>query len=195
MVVVARVEVPATVKRPEFVVLANVAVSVKVGDADNTKLPVPVTPVTSVIRASSSAIVSREDDEILPLKVDQSVAVKRPRAVADEFGILRVAVPPRVVEALVQLRSVPVLEVAKEMYGVERPAFVSAPLSDGVKVMVLPVAVMVVPRVRPLKVPVEVARVTAGPVWSAPAGPIEVTAVERRPREEVATHRVLVPTD
>ena len=111
---------------------AKRSVPVKVGEADNTKLPVPVTPVTSVIRESSSAIVSSEEDEILPLKVVQSVAVRRPRAEADEFGMFNVTVPPSVDEALLKLRSVPVLVVANESHGVARPALVKVPVILGV---------------------------------------------------------------
>lgn len=54
----------------------------------------------------------------------------------------------------------------------KRPANVFA------KVIVLPLAVIVVEAVRPLNAVDEVAKVTAGPVWSAPTGPIEVTALE-----------------
>ncbi len=132
MVVVARVEVPDTVKRPEFVVLANVAVPVKVGEADKTKLPVPVTPVTSPMRLSSSVMVSSDELEILPLKVVQSAAVRRPRFVREALGMLSVTVEPRVDEALEKLRSVPVLVVANDRYGVDKPALVKRPVIDGV---------------------------------------------------------------
>jgi hypothetical protein len=53
---------------------------------------------------------------------------------------------------------------------------------------------MVSAEVRPLVAEVDVARVTAGPLWSCPAGPIEVTAAVMRPREEVAV-RVYPPDE
>jgi hypothetical protein len=132
IVVVASVLVPATVNRPEFVVLAKLAVPVNVGDAERTKLPVPVTPVTSVIRVSSSTIVSRDELLIFPLKVVQSVEVRRPRAEALEFGIFKVTVPPRVDDALEKLRSVPVLVVANDNHGLVIPALFKVPVIDGV---------------------------------------------------------------
>ena len=48
-----------------------------------------------------------------------------------------------------------------------------------VKVMVFPAAVMVVEAVRPWYAVDEVAKVTAGPDWSAPMGPSEVIALVR----------------
>jgi len=60
------------------------------------------------------------------------------------------------------------------------PAAVRTPAMVLVKVMVLPDAVMVVDAVSPWYAVDEVANVIAGPTWSAPTGPMEVTA-ERRP--------------
>lgn len=57
------------------------------------------------------------------------------------------------------------------------PAAVRSPAMVLVKVMVLPAAVMVVDAVRPWYAVEVVAKVIAGPVWSAPTGPMEVTAV------------------
>ena len=54
---------------------AKFAVPVKVGDAENTRFPVPV---SSVRMARSFALVSIEVVAIFELKVDQSAAVRRP---------------------------------------------------------------------------------------------------------------------
>ena len=62
------------------------------------------------------------------------------------------------------------------------PATESVPESEGVKVSVSPEPTTVVPIVRPLNDPVEVAIVTAGPSWSWLAGPIEVTPPELVPQ-------------
>ena len=190
MVVVARVEVPNTANVPVAVTFTKPAVPVKRGELEKTLKPVPV---SSDNKADSFVDVSREVLEILPLKVDQSVLVRRPRAVADEFGIFKVTVPPKVLEAAVKLKSVPVLVVANDNHGVARPALVSKPVIDGVYVRVLPAPVMVIPAVRPLNEPVEVAWVMVGPVCNCPVGPMPVIAEVRNPSDEVATQRVLVP--
>ena len=59
------------------------------------------------------------------------------------------------------------------------PAAVKTPAMVLVKVMVFPAAVMVVEAVRPLYAVDDVAKVTAGPDWSCPTGPTEVTAEVR----------------
>ena len=59
------------------------------------------------------------------------------------------------------------------------PPAVSTPAMVLVKVMVFPAAVMVVEAVSPWYAEDEVAKVTAGPDWSAPTGPMEVTAAVR----------------
>ena len=59
------------------------------------------------------------------------------------------------------------------------PATPRVPERVGANVTVLPLAVMVMFGVRPLNAVVVVASVTAGPVWSWPAGPIEVIAEVR----------------
>jgi hypothetical protein len=140
-------------------------------------------------------MVSREVEEILLLKRDQSVLVRRPRAVAEEFGILRVAVPPSETGEALQLISEPVAPVANEIDELVSPALFKVPVRDGVKVSVFPAPVMVMPVVSPLNEPVEEARVIVGPVWIEPTGPIPVSdaPAAAKPRVEVATQRVLVP--
>lgn len=183
VLVPTKVALPPTANVPVFVILAFVVeaftvvnsarvpfrlvkaiVPVNVGEADNTKLPVPVTPVTSMMRASSSALVSSEELEILPTKVDQSAAVRRPRAVDETLGILRVAVLPRDTGEVDQLMSDPVLVVAKEIVEFARPELPRAPVIVGLNVMVLPVAVIVSAFARPLNEPVVVASKIDGPV-------------------------------
>lgn len=204
MVVVAKVEVAVTAK---FVVVAAVmvafvpmrfakfAVPVNVGDAERTNEPVPVIPVTSVMRVSSLVRVSIEVLEILLLNSDQSAEVRRPRAEAEADGILSVAVPPKETGEADQLMSEPVLPVAKAMVEFVKPALLRVPVIVGVYVRVFPLPTMVRPVVRPLKEPVLVAWVMVGPVWSWVAGPKEVMAppVAMKPRLEVATQRVEVP--
>ena len=56
------------------------------------------------------------------------------------------------------------------------PPAVRSPARVLAKVMVFPEAVMVVDAVSPLNADELVARVTAGPVWRDPTGPIEVKA-------------------
>lgn len=59
------------------------------------------------------------------------------------------------------------------------PAAPRTPAKVLAKVMVFPEAVMVVDAVRPWYAAAEVAKVMAGPDWSAPTGPIEVIALTR----------------
>ena len=178
-----------------MVAISNSVIPEKDGEADKTNEPVPVTPVTSVIRLSSSAMVSSEVLEILLVKVVQSAEVKRPRLAAEALGIFSVAVSPSATGEADQLMSVPVLPVAKAMEELAKPALPSVPVSVGVYVMVLPAPVMSKPAVRPLNALVEVARVSVGPVWIEPAGPTPVILLlpPPIPRVEVATHRVLIP--
>jgi hypothetical protein len=74
----------------------------------------------------------------------------------------------------------------KEVWPVPPPPTVRVPLIEGVKVWVLPEPVMVRAVVRPLKEPVEVAKVTVGPEEVWPVGPIACTAEVMSPRDEVA---------
>ena len=207
-----KAEAPVTFKIPVFVVEAFVvvafrvvnwarvalrfvkpAVPVNVGEAESANEPVPVTPVTSVIRLSSSAMVSSEVDEILPVKVVQSALVRSPRAEADALGILSVTVPPSAVEADPQLMSEPVVPVVYEVVAVVRPLLPRVPVIVGVKVTVFPVAVIKSAILSPLNELVEEANVIVAPVWIEPAGPIPVIAVAKSPSDEVATHLVEVP--
>jgi hypothetical protein len=82
-------KVPA--ERFDVEAFAKVAVPLKVGDAEKTKLPVPVSSVTI---AKSFADVSREVVAIFALKVLQSAEVKRPRAVGDAEGTVKVCMFP-----------------------------------------------------------------------------------------------------
>ena len=69
------------------------AVPVKVGDCEKTTEP--AVPVSSPIRDASSAEVSIEVEEILLLKVDQSMLESRPKGVvAVAVGMLSVWVDP-----------------------------------------------------------------------------------------------------
>ena len=76
------------------------------GSVPNTNNPVPV---SSVIREASSADVSRDEEDILLLNIDQSVDDSLPLAVAEEKGRLNVWVSP----LAVMVKSVPVVEVAR----------------------------------------------------------------------------------
>jgi hypothetical protein len=99
----------AKVLAERFVVeaFAKTAVPVKVGEVEKTSEPPE--PVRSETMAKSFAEVSMEVVASLALKVLQSVAVKRPRDVADAEGRLKVCTPP----AEVTEKSVPVVEEAK----------------------------------------------------------------------------------
>ena len=77
----------------------------------------------------------------------------------------------------------PVRIPESEVEPVPPPATVSVPESDGAKVSVFPAPVIVIAEVRPFVVFEEDAIVTAGPVWSWPAGPMEKLLID-----EVATH-------
>ena len=85
--------------------LARVAVPVRVGDAEKTTEPVPV---SSERRDERSAEVAIEVEESLVEKEDQSAEVRSPLLVAEEDGMLKVSVLP---EPLM-VKSVPVVEVA-----------------------------------------------------------------------------------
>ena len=58
-VVVAKVEVPDIVSRPELVVLAKLAVPEKVGEAEKTKLPEPVSSDTEAARLAEVMVLVR----------------------------------------------------------------------------------------------------------------------------------------
>ena len=85
--------------------LARVAVPVRVGDAEKTTEPVPV---SSERRDARSAEVAIDEEESLVEKEDQSAEVRSPLLVAEEDGMLKVSVLP---EPLM-VKSVPVVEVA-----------------------------------------------------------------------------------
>ena len=59
------------------------------------------------------------------------------------------------------------------------PPAAKIPAKVFAKVMMLPLAVTVVDAVSPWYATAEVAKVTAGPDWRAPTGPMEVTALTR----------------
>jgi hypothetical protein len=145
------------------------------------------------MRASSSAMVSSEVDEILPLKVVQSALVRRPRFAAEALGILSCTVPPSAVEAEPQLMSEPVEPVVYEVVAVVRPLLPRVPVIVGAKVTVFPVAVIKSAILSPLNELVVEAKVMVGPLWIEAAGPTPVIAPARRPRVLVATHLVEVP--
>ncbi len=84
---------------------------VKVGPLAKTRAP-PV-PVSSVTRVASSLEVSIEVEEILLLKIVQSLLVSNPRLVPEEEGILKVRVSPEPVT----VKSVPAVEEAKVTVG------------------------------------------------------------------------------
>lgn len=74
----------------------------------------------------------------------------------------------------------------KDVCPVPPPPTVSVPLSDGVKVWVLPEPTIVRAEVRPLVVEVVVARVTVGPEDVCPVGPSAVMP-EELPQSEPLT--------
>ena len=76
------------------------------GSVPNTNNPVPV---SSVMREASSADVSRDEEDILLLNIDQSVDDSLPLAVAEEKGRLNVWVSP---DAVI-VKSVPVVDVER----------------------------------------------------------------------------------
>lgn len=85
---------------------AKFAVPEKVGDAEKTTEPVPVSSERSTASAEEDA---SDDDASFVLKVVQSVAVRRPRVpVEDAFGILKV----KTFEEVEIVKSVPMVLVA-----------------------------------------------------------------------------------
>jgi len=114
---VAFVVVPVVTVSEEMVVEAwerkpwNVGVPVNAGEMENTTEP--AVPVSSVKRAASSADVSREVEEILLLKILQSVEANLPWFTEDAKGRLKVNVEP----LPVTVKSVPVVEVARVIAG------------------------------------------------------------------------------
>ena len=84
-VLVAFVVVPLVTVRAEIVEEAVERKPWRVGSVPKTSDPVPV---SSVMRDASFAEVSRDEDEILLLKIDQSVDVRHPKV--EEFAVLQV---------------------------------------------------------------------------------------------------------
>ena len=89
---------------------AKVGVPVKIGFAEKTTEPVPV---SSLKRDARSAEVAIEEEESLEEKVLQSAAVRSPLLVAEEFGMLKVTTLP----LAEMVKSEPVVLVASVTVG------------------------------------------------------------------------------
>ena len=84
-VVVEKVEVPVTLSVPEFEVFAKRAVPVKVGEIENTALPVPVSSVSAVsklleVKEPSAAVLPTE--VIMPVRLAFVVTLLAVKALA-----------------------------------------------------------------------------------------------------------------
>ena len=110
VVLVALVVVPVVTVRAAIVDEAVERNPARVGLFENTNDPVPV---SSVMSAASSADVSSDVDEILELKVDQSVDESFPFDETPANGRLNVRVEPDPVI----VKSVPVVDVARVTAG------------------------------------------------------------------------------
>ena len=139
--------------------LVEVALVVVLRERFGRKRSVPKVSV-ALIRASARALVKYK------LEPSATLVVRSP---SDEVASCWYAPPAY------EPSSIPATE-GFEM-PVPPPPAVKTPAMVLAKVMVFPAAVIVVEAVSPWYAVLPVAKVTAGPAWSAPTGPIEVTAV------------------
>lgn len=135
---------------PEKTGVLEIVGAESVGEVPNTTAPLPVSSVIALARFAEDGVARKvatfEPNPETPVDIGRPVASARLKAGVASEPPSESETPPYDTDELVS------------------PALSRVPVRDGVNVWVLPLEVMVIPAVRPLKEPVEVARVCEEPV-------------------------------